>query len=292
MIREALELKRVFKNRRLPRNKLEALRNQKLRAVVRNAYEHVPYYQSLFRSAGISPGDIRTVADLRHVPVTTKEDLKDAGFDNCTAGWVDRSSLITMQTSGSTGKPFHVHRSPTEWRIARALNMASLMTCGFGPKDRLAILGPEWTVRQRLLHWLGLYRSEVIPLPVTADWQLKRLKELQPTVVWTYPSVLRLLIHNLDYPLGELIRPRVVITFAEMFDPVLRKRVATELDPELFSLYGATEFGRIAWECPEHDGLHLNADHFVLECVDDPPLPDVEGVGKAVLTNLFGFAMP
>jgi phenylacetate-CoA ligase len=170
--------------------------------------------------------------------------------------------------------------------------MAALMTCGFGPRDRLAILGPEWTLGRQLHHLLGLYKSEVIPLPVTADWQLKRLKELDPTVVWTYPSVLRSLIHNLDFPIRELIRPRVVITFAEIFDPVLRKRVEAELDPEFFSLYGATEFGRIAWECPEHEGLHLNASHFVLECVDDPLLPDLEGAGVAVLTNLFGYAMP
>ena len=170
MIREALELRRVFKTRKLPRNELETLRNQKLRAVVRNAYDHVPYYRSLFRSAGISPEDIRTLADLRHVPVTTKEDLRAAGFDNITAGWVDPSSLITMPTSGSTGKPFEVHRSPAEWRTARALNMAALMTCGFGPRDRLAILGPDWTVARRLYHRLGLFKSEVIPLPVTADW--------------------------------------------------------------------------------------------------------------------------
>jgi phenylacetate-CoA ligase len=292
MIREIWELRRVFKNRKLSRDNLKALREARLRHVIRNACEHVPYYRSLFRSAELAPSDIRTEADLRRVPVTTKDDLRSAGYESIIAEWVDRSSLISVLTSGSTGKPFRVHRSPREWKIARALNMAALMTAGFGPRDRLAVLGPDWSIRPGMLQRLGLFRSEVIPLPVTGESQMDRLKELQPTMIWTYPSALRSLIHGIDYPLRDLIHPRVVITFAESIDPMLKEEVEAELDAELFSFYGASEFGRIAWECPQHQGLHVNADHFILECLDDGQPVEPGGTGTAVLTNLYAFAMP
>lgn len=292
MIREILELRRTFKNRRLAPEGLRVLREKKLRHVVRNAYEHVPYYRSLFRSAGISPADIQTEEDLRHIPITTKDDLRAAGREGITAEWVDPSSLISVLTSGSSGKPFRVYRSPREWKTARALNMASLITAGFRPKDRLAVLGPDWSIPRQFHHRLGLYQSEVIHFPLTGESQIQRLRELQPTILWTYPSGLRSLIHGMDYPLRDLIRPRVIITFAESFDPVARTEVQAQLDAELFSFYGAAEFGRIAWECPEHQGLHVNVDHFILECLEGGHPAEVGETGVAVITNLYGLAMP
>jgi phenylacetate-CoA ligase len=121
MIHEVLELRRMFRNRKLPPQELEALRERKLRAVIRNAYEHVPYYRSRFRSAGISPDDIRMVEDLRNLPISTKEEMRAAGPENTIADWGDPSSLITERTSGITGKPFTVYRTAAE---ARTIGMA------------------------------------------------------------------------------------------------------------------------------------------------------------------------
>lgn len=123
MIHEMWELGRVFKNRKLSSDKLKTLREKKLRQMIRNAYEHVPYYRSPFRSAKIVPADVRTEEDLRRVPVTTKDDLRSAGYDSIIADWVDPSSPISVFTSGISRKPFHVHRSPGEWKIARVLNI-------------------------------------------------------------------------------------------------------------------------------------------------------------------------
>jgi phenylacetate-CoA ligase len=85
MIGEFLELRQLLKNRKLSRDELEALQNRKLRALIRHAYENVPYYHSLFSSVGLSPEDIRTVEDLERIPITTKEDLKASGHgqDHC-----------------------------------------------------------------------------------------------------------------------------------------------------------------------------------------------------------------
>jgi phenylacetate-CoA ligase len=94
-------------------------------------------------------------------------------------------------------------------------------------------------------------------------------------------------------PLRDVVRPRILITNAEVFDPQIRSRVQAELDSELFNFYGACEFGRIAWECKAHEGLHVNADHLIVECLDDGnnPVP-FKQTGTIVVTSLYSLAMP
>ena len=73
---------------------------------------------------------------------------------------------------------------------------------------------------------------------------------------------------------------------------MLRERVTADLDAEPFDHYAARELGPIAWECPSHGGLHLNADHYILECLDGEGMSLNGDPGVAVFTSLFGLAMP
>jgi phenylacetate-CoA ligase len=92
--------------------------------------------------------------------------------------------------------------------------------------------------------------------------------------------------------LSTVIRPRVVLTGGEVFDPVLKKRACAELDAEFFNFYGAYEFGALGYECHAHEGLHLNSDHFILECLDDDKTAEFGQAGVAVVTSLYASAMP
>jgi phenylacetate-CoA ligase len=84
----------------------------------------------------------------------------------------------------------------------------------------------------------------------------------------------------------------VLITSAEVLDAVLKEKLRTDLAVERFNFYGAVEVGRIAAECPTHEGLHIMADHLLLEClVGDKPAEWGEP-GAVVLTCLDSFAMP
>ena len=292
MIGEILELRKLLHNRKLSPAELRALQERKLRAVVRYAYEQVPYYHSLFRSAGLAPEDIQTVEDLQHVPITTKEQLRAAGAEDITAQGVDCSSCLTLQTSGSTGKSFTICLTRGEARTRHLLEFRALLSMGLRPQDRLVVLGPERARPVRPHHRLGLYRTEVVSSLLTVDEQMQRLHRAQPTVLWGYPTVLRALLHRVDYRLSTLARPRALITSAEVFDEVMRDRLRVDLDMEMFNFYGAREVGRIAAECPAHEGLHVNADHVLLEGLEgDRPV----GWGKSggvVLTSLNAFAMP
>ncbi len=115
---------------------------------------------------------------------------------------------------------------------------------------------------------------------------------MQPTLLKAWPSSLRVLLHHTDYRLGEFIHPRALITSGEAIDESLKKRVSSSMDTEMFNFYGCGEFGPIAAECPSHDGLHVNADYLILECLKNGKPVEPNESGVAVLTSLYGFTMP
>ena len=88
------------------------------------------------------------------------------------------------------------------------------------------------------------------------------------------------------------MNPRILITSAEVFDDVLKERLRGELDADWYNFYLAHEFGQLAWECPEHRGLHLNSDQFVLECLDNGARTEIGKQGVTIITSLYSFAMP
>lgn len=292
MLSELLELRALWRNRRLPEEELRRLQERKLQTVVRHAFDNVPFYSDLYRAAGIRPEDIRTLDDLRLLPVVTKQQMRAAGMERLLARGVDRSACLTRTTSGTTGEPFTVLFTPADWRRRRLVDFRTLLAIGFRPLDRLAIMGPEHPFAERLHNRLGLYRTRVIHGALPVERQIEELRAFRPTILWSYPWPLWVLAQRVRYKLSKVVRPRALITSAQVFDPVLRERLLADRHMEVFNLYGAIETGRIAAECPAHRGLHVNADYVVLECLaGDRPAPSGQP-GTVVVTSLDLFAMP
>jgi phenylacetate-CoA ligase len=292
MFKDLIELRRLLRNLKLSSEELDRLQNLKLRAVIKHAYQHVPYYHSLFKSAGLFPEGIRSIDDLRQLPITTKEDLRTAGLERIIAKRIPLSTCLREATSGTTGKPFTVYFTPDEARIQRLLHFRSLLSIGFRFRDRLSVLGASRPHRIRFHQRIGFFRSENIPLPLPIEEQIRQLQRMRPTILWIYPTPLRALLHHIGYRLSNIISPRILITSAEVFDEVLRERMRGDLDIEMFNFYGAIEVGRIASECQAHEGLHVNADHLIVECLNDNQRPTFGKPGVVVVTCLNSFAMP
>jgi phenylacetate-CoA ligase len=279
-------------NLKLSSDELLNRQESKLRALIAHAYDHVPYYHSLFQSMGVSPKEIRTVDDLKHLPITTKEDLKAAGLERILAKGISPTSCRRMDTSGSSGKPFTVYLTSHEMRSRRILEFRSLLSIGFRPRDRLSVLGPEHLHPIRSHQRLGFYRSENISVFLPMEAQVQHLEKMRPTIFWAYPTLLRALLHHTGDHLSRIIRPRILITSAEPLDEITKQRVQAVWDLERFNFYGAVEVGRIATECPSHEGLHVNADHLILECLNGNRPAEPGKPGTVVVTALNAPAMP
>ena len=293
MIREIADLREILHNRKLSLDELRSLQDAKLRALIAHAWERVPYYQSLFRSAGLSPNDIRTIDELKRIPITAKEDINRAGLENTIAKGISPAACHRIVTSGSTGTPLTVYLTPQDLRIRRLLEFRSLLSIGFRPSDRLSVLGPEPPHATRFHQRLGFYRSENISALLPIEEQIRRLNKMRPTVFWAYPTVLRALLHQIYSGIRNIINPRILITSAECIDDILKDRIRSIWnDIEMFDFYGTAEVGRIALECPAHQGLHVNADHIILELLEDYPPAESGKRGGVAVTVLNAFAMP
>jgi len=288
MIAENLELIRLLRGHLPSVDEIEAIRMRKLRALINDAHQNVPYYRSLFDSAGLVPEDIRSVGDLRYLPVTTRDQLRAAGPDRIGRN-TDLATCRVIHSSGSSGKPWAVYRTPHEDRLRRAMELRSMVAAGVRPRDLVASLGPHRPGARPMLGRFGLFRvAQVSPL-LPVDEQVRYLREIKPTVFWVYPTALRALLAQID-SLSEVVRPRMIITSAEPLDDVLRQRVLTDRQVDMRNFYGSVENGRISWECAAHEGLHINADGTIVEFEDDV---DVPGAGKSVVvTNLSSRAAP
>ena len=283
---ETTELLRLLRGRLPSSDELEAIRLRRVRSLVRHAFENVPYYRRLFQEAGLDPGDIRTVEDLRAVPISTREELRGAGSDLFARGF-DPSAAMTARTSGSTGRPWSIYRTEGENRLRRALDFRSMRCAGVRPRDLVVTLGPVKPAA-RPLGKLGLYRTLHISPMLEIDEQIERLRRLQPSVLLIYPSSLRAVLRRAG-SLSAVATPRMLITGAEPFDDPLRRRVLAERPVETRNFYGAVEAGRIAFECATREGLHVNADWVDLDLL---PEDGVGGGRPVVITNLFARSMP
>lgn len=291
LIFEARQLASLLLNQRLTKDRLKELQNRKLRLLLKHAFENVDFYRSLFVKAGIKPGDIRSVEDLEYIPTVGKDDLASAGLENCLARNRSRGDCISIMTSGSTGRKFVYYYSKREETIRRLIEFRSLLSIGFRAHDRLLVVGPETPHRKRRHQHLGLFRSDNISALSPVTEQIKRLQTMRPTILWGYPSVLAVLLQAIGYRLRKIARPRAIITSAETLPGYLRTVLAGDAGAELFNFYGAREIGRIAFECPAHTGLHVNADHLILQT--RPITKDrTEPLQEAIITCLNAYTMP
>lgn len=228
MFDEIRELRQLLQNRKLSTDELKTLQDRKLHFIIRHAYENVPYYHSLLKKTGLVPEDIRTVEDLIHVPITTKDDLRVAGMQRIIARSIKLSSCIPLMTSGTTGKRFTTYLTRSDSRTRGLVEFRTLLSIGYRPRDYLAVLGSPRPHRTRFHQRLGFFRSENILSTLSTEDQIQRLYRIHPTMLWVRPTVLRSILHQVNYRLSQLVRPRVLIHNAEVFDEVIKDRSKLE----------------------------------------------------------------
>ena len=140
---------------------VRAYQDTMLRLVVDHAYRTVPYYRDLMRAAGLGPADIRCVQDLRHLPVTTKHGLRDAGYEACVSSAYRGQRLHMQSTSGSSGMPFQVYREPANERRRTGFLLRALGTAGYRLGDPL-LLVVEPAERGAIRFRMGINLGDVL----------------------------------------------------------------------------------------------------------------------------------
>ena len=284
----------------LSRPEIEALQLKRLQDTVQHCMQST-FYKQRFENIGLKPEDIKTLDDLRRIPFTTKQDLRDTYPFGIASAPLDKCVRL-HSSSGTTGNPtviLHTEKDLKEWAnaVARCLWMV-----GCRPDDVFQNTSGYGMFTGGLGFQYGAERLGMLTVPAAAGntrRQLKFFTDFGTTVVHAIPSYAARLY---EVMLEEGIDPRrdtklrTLVIGAEPHSEEQRQRIEQMLGVKAYNSFGMSEMcgPGVAFECPEQNGMHIWEDYYIVEIVDPvtlEPVPDGE-MGELVLTTINREAMP
>jgi len=288
------------KHETMPREELEKLQLARLQETVHRVYDAVPFYQKAFKEKGIEPGDIKSLADLKHLPFTTKQDLRDQYPYGLFA--VPMDEVVRLHaSSGTTGKPTVV--GYTERDIKTWANLiARCLVIGGGDKKSViqnAYGYGLFTGGLGLHYGAECLGATVVPISGgNTSRQLMLMQDFGTTILCCTPSY-ALYLGDSGREAGIDFRSlplKTGIFGAEPWSENMRKQLEEKLDITALDIYGLSEVmgPGVAMECPAKQGSHIFEDHFIAEVIDPDtgePLPYGQQ-GELVITTVTKEALP
>ena len=282
------------------REVLHYIQSKRLRKLVERCYNNVPLYKQRMDEYGILPGDIKDIDDVKKLPFTTKQDLRDTYPFGLFA--VPRENLARIHaSSGTTGKQTVVGYTKADvdaWAIGAA---RSIVMAGGTKADLVHVSYGYGLFTGGLgLHY-GAEKLGATAIPVSSGntkRQVQILQDYGSDIIACTPSY-AMYIGETVRDMGidpKTLRVRAGIFGAEPWTEEMRREIERLLAIEAFDIYGLSEIAGpgVACECHEHNGLHINEDMFYPEVIDPDTgevLPD--GVyGELVFTCIGKEALP
>lgn len=285
----------------LPREELEALQLRRLKGLVDRVYANVPFYRKSFDDAGVRPSDIQTLADVRYLPFTEKQDLRNHYPYGLFA--VPKDNVVRIHaSSGTTGKATVVGYTKRDVENWATLMARSLVAAGATKRDIIHVAYGYGLFTGGLGAHYGAERLGATTIPMSGGStkrQVILLRDFGATVICCTPSY-SLFLYETALESGIDIKElplRIGVFGAEPWTEEMRRDIETKLGIKAIDIYGLSEImgPGVGIECIEAQaGAHLQEDHFLLEIIDPvtkEPLPPGE-TGELVITTLCKEAQP
>ncbi len=285
----------------MPREALEAIQLRRLQSVAARVYNTVPFYKKRFDEAGVKPDNIRTLDDLRKLPFTYKDNLRD----NYPFGMftVPMDNVVRIHaSSGTTGKPTVVGYTARDIQTWSELMARTLMAGGATKGDMIHNAYGYGLFTGGLGFHYGAEKLGASVIPISGGntkRQVMIMKDFAPTILTCTPSY-ALLIAEVAEEMGVDFRElhfKAGIFGAEPWSEKMRDEIEKKLNLKAMDIYGLSEIigPGVSVECIEaQNGLHIFEDHFIPEIID----PDSEEVlpyntpGELVFTTITKEAFP
>lgn len=285
----------------LPREELEALQLRRLRDVCNRAYANVPFYRAAFDEIGLTPADIRSLDDVRHLPFTEKQDLRDHYPYGLFA--VPRENIVRLHaSSGTTGKAVVSGYTARDLDIWAELAARSLSAAGVTRSDVVHVAYGYGLFTGGLGAHGGAERVGATVVPASGGAtrrQAQLMCDFGATVLCCTPSF-ALHLWEAGQETGVDFRDlplRIGVFGAEPWSEAMRRDMEQKMGITACNIYGLSEVmgPGVAMECAEaRQGLHIWEDHFLPEIIDPVSgerLPAGE-TGELVLTTLTKEGVP
>lgn len=281
------------------REQITEWQNERLVKQVKHVYDNVKMYRDRMDEMGIKPEDIKTIDDLKKLPFTTKDDLRDQYPYGLLAAPLEDCVRI-QSTSGTTGRrvvAFYTQNDIDLWDecCARAIVAAGgtkedvvHVSYGYG----LFTGGPGLNG--------GSHKVGSLTLPMSSgntERQIQFMTDLGSTILCCTPSYAAYLAESInERGLKDQIKLKAGIFGAEAWTEEMRHDIEEKLGIKAYDIYGLTEISGpgVSFECECQTGMHINEDHFIAEVINPVTgevLPDGEK-GELVFTSITKEAFP
>lgn len=284
----------------MPKDELRELQLSRLKQTIEQASQS-PFYKELFQKISFSPGKVKTLGDIKHLPFTTKDDLRQ----NYPYGFlsVRTDEIVRVHTSsGTTGSAtavLHTQRDIDSWGnlVARCMYMTGVRrsdvfqnTMGYGLFT--GGLGFHYGAER-----IGMI---VIPSgPGNSRRQIELMRDFGTTTIHILPSyALRLysVFEEMGFSPQNDTKLKIAFIGAEPHTEAMRQRMEDAYGVNAYNSYGLSEMSGpgVAFECTYKNGMHVWEDNFFLEVINPhtlEPVPDGEE-GELVFTTLTREGMP
>ena len=282
------------------RDYLHAVQSARLIKMVKNAYEHVPFYKKKLDEQGLSPADIHSIDDLGKLPFTVKNDLRDNYPFGLFA--VPQSELVRIHaSSGTTGKQTVVGYTRHDIDVWAEGAARALSAAGATREDRIHVSYGYGLFTGGLgLHYGAEYMGATA-IPVSSGntkRQVQILQDFASNFLCCTPSYAMFIGETVrDMGIDPTTLPlRGGLFGAEPWTDNMRREIERLLAIKAYDIYGLSEIAGpgVAYDCEMQDGLHVNEDYFYPEVIDPDtlqPLPDGE-YGELVFTCIGKEALP
>ncbi|WP_276949227.1 phenylacetate--CoA ligase family protein [Enterocloster lavalensis] len=291
------------KEETMSRNEIEAIQLERLKDTVKRVYEHVPAYRAKMDAAGVKPEDVKSLGDVKNLPFTTKQDMRDNYPYGLFA--VPRKELRRIHaSSGTTGKPTVVGYTNTDLEVWKEC-VARLAVAGGATEDDVAQICfgyGMFTGALGLHNGLEKVGAAIVPSSTgNTQKQLMYMKDFESTLLVATPSY-AMRIAEVAKEIGLDPKKDLKVHTLLLGSELMTEAMRTELykvwgyDVNLTQNYGMSELmgPGVSGECLELNGMHINEDHFLAEVID-PKTGEVLGPGEKgelVITCLTKEALP
>lgn len=285
----------------MPREELEQLQLRRLKSLCERVCANVPFYANKFKEKGIEPKDINSLDDLRLLPFTEKQDLRNHYPFGLFA--VSRENIVRIHSSsGTTGKATVVGYTKRDIKNWSNMMARSFAAAGATTEDVIHNAYGYGLFTGGLGAHYGAEALGATIVPVSGGGtrrQVMLLKDFASTLICCTPSY-ALFLYETGKELGIDFRDlplKAGVFGAEPWSDSMRKEIETKLDIKAMDIYGLSEImgPGVAIECvEEQNGLHIMEDHFLPEVINpetgEPVAPGE--IGELVITTLTKEGIP
>ncbi len=284
----------------MERKEMLELQNERLQIVVNQAYSNVDFYRRKFDEVGLNPDDIKSLADLKRIPFTTRKDL----MENYPYGMfaVPLRDVVRLQFPlGLYGNPIVIGYTREDLKIWRELVARIMVGVGITEHDiiQVAFNYGLFLGAVRFNQSAELIGAAVVPTSIaSAEVQIRIMQDFRSTALASTPSFA---LHIIEAMGKKGINPRTLslkigLFGAEPWPEDVRQVIEENFGIKAYDIYGVMELVEpgVAGECVARAGLHIFEDHFLPEVIDPQTGQVLDGgqEGELVITTLTTSAYP